>query len=177
MIQLLFLISLSFFYSADPKASPIPVGQAGFEKANHYLTRGVLVGGFEHGEQTLVSVRKNFDHDSKVERVVIELESQVHLKKPQRPGFFHFSIQKSNNRFLLDLHNVVQEKFPAAKIEKFFLDSHYFKEARVFKDVHTRNWTLELQIKDSFREKLKAEIFEMSDLEKPSRIVIDTKEL
>jgi hypothetical protein len=92
------LLPLQLAIGHRASASPIPVQQAGFEKANKYIGHGVLIGGFDHGLQALLSLRRNFDAESKVERIVIEMASDVHGQGPERPGFFHFSFQKKSQR-------------------------------------------------------------------------------
>src|SRR4051794_11573402 len=75
----------------------IPVQQAASEKTNHYIETGVVVGGYDQGPVTLANVRHSYSLKDKMERVVLDLEGAGGDGKNrlQRPGFFHFALQKN----------------------------------------------------------------------------------
>ncbi len=168
ILMLLLNTSLSF--------ASIPVQQSGFEKSNRYIDQGVFIGGFEHGVQSLVSVRRSFDQDTKVEKTVIEISSGGKKNSPERPGFYHISLQKKPRRLLIDMHNVVGSKMSEELLRKNFSLSRYFSDVKIFEDPMTKSMTLEIPLRETTKASMKIEVFELSSVGQPGRIVIDAKE-
>jgi len=178
------------FGSFQTVHAAIPVQQAATEKKNRYVESGVFVGGFEHGPQVLLSMRRSYDKDTKIERIVLDLGPEQGSPtqnpgeksegfKAGRPGFFHVSYQKNPRRVLVDLHNVTTTKVDESKAKQILGKSHFFRLPRIIADSYTNDLTIELPLREEIksRSKLpKVEVFELSSVGQPGRIVIDTKE-
>lgn len=170
MIQLrLFTWVIISLFAAQTFAA-IPIQQSAFEKKNKYTERGVFIGGYDRGLQFLLGMRKNFDKESKVERVVLEMAPQGRLKT-ERPGFFHISVQKNPQRIIVDLQNVSSSKVDEDKLKKLFKTSEYLGELKIYDDHFTKNLTLEIPLKSQ----AKVEVFELAGVGQPGRLVIDVK--
>ena len=152
----------------------IPIQQSAFEKKNHYVDSGVIIGGFDRGIQELLNVRGHFDKDSRVERLVLDMappaKGSGRVLATERPGFFHVSVQKDKKRILVDLQNVL-DKTSEEKIKRAIKNSPYISDAKIYQDSITKNLTLELSTKQAVR----VEVFELAGVGQPGRLVIDVK--
>ncbi len=162
---------LTVFLVAFKVCGAIPIQQSAFEKKNRYIEHGVFIGGYDRGAQSLAGIRENFDKESKIERIVLDVTPPGPTLHAGRPGFFHVSVQKAPKRVLIDLQNVSGGKYSEERIKKVFEKSKYFFPPKIYTDTLTKNLTLELPMK----EQGKVEVFELAGVDQPGRIVIDVK--
>ncbi|MBK9294601.1 MAG: hypothetical protein IPM57_09170 [Oligoflexia bacterium] len=166
LISILTCIFISPFIFAA-----IPIQQAASEKLNRYIEKGVFVGGYDNGVQVLNSLRSNYNKDSKIERVVLDLSSFHKNLAAKRPGFFHISVQKNKKRILISLENIIENKLNDEKLSKVLNKSEFIESGRIFFDDTNKNLTLELKL----AKLAQVEVFELSRVKKNGRIVLDLK--